>query len=120
MSVKSLPVTETRRTSTCHKVAPAIHSIAPTMQSVRGDAVFECKPKVSEPESSLSQDSAGVFGGEDSIECAVCLNNARTKMFRPCGHMCVCDDCCESLLAMQSPQCPMCRQYVTEAFKVFL
>ncbi|OWA51887.1 hypothetical protein BV898_16348 [Hypsibius exemplaris] len=47
--------------------------------------------------------------------CVVCLVNMKTVAFNPCGHLCVCTDCADH--GFQT--CPVCRENVTNAIKIF-
>jgi hypothetical protein len=55
-----------------------------------------------------------------NMECVICLEGVRSRMFRPCGHVCVCEKCCNSLMTLSTALCPMCRQPVTESQKIYL
>ena len=50
-----------------------------------------------------------------SSECVICLEKAAVVALIPCGHRCVCEGCAPSLRS-----CPMCRQPVREAKRIFL
>jgi len=50
-------------------------------------------------------------------ECIVCLKEAKTHAFVPCGHLCVCHQCVPKL--MSKKHCPLCRQKATQVIKVF-
>jgi hypothetical protein len=45
-----------------------------------------------------------------SSECTVCMDAARCIVFKPCGHVCCCEECADSILGISSPKCPLCRQ----------
>jgi hypothetical protein len=44
-------------------------------------------------------------------ECVVCMVENSTEILVPCGHLCMCKSCCESLLKCRS-NCPICRREV--------
>lgn len=46
--------------------------------------------------------------------CVVCMDAPLEMVLIPCRHMCVCEDCSKQLIS-----CPMCRQTVEDALKVF-
>jgi len=48
------------------------------------------------------------------IECVVCLDNKPDIVFLPCGHVCTCSACCGAL-----KDCPMCRQEITQRFRLY-
>ena len=50
-------------------------------------------------------------------ECVVCMDAARTHLFVPCGHQCVCAACAETLRRGKRP-CPMCRGPIRDVIKV--
>ncbi len=52
---------------------------------------------------------------EDSKLCVVCMDAALQMVLVPCGHVCVCENC-----SKQITFCPMCRQPVQQAIRVFL
>ncbi len=52
---------------------------------------------------------------EDSKLCVVCMDEVLEVVLMPCGHVCACEQCSKQLT-----QCPMCRQPVDRAIRVFL
>ena len=44
-------------------------------------------------------------------ECVICMDQNSTEILVPCGHLCMCKSCCESLLKNRS-NCPICRREV--------
>lgn len=44
-------------------------------------------------------------------ECIVCMDAASTEIIVPCGHLCLCKNCCEQLLRTRL-NCPICRRGV--------
>jgi hypothetical protein len=52
------------------------------------------------------------FVGDDHL-CVVCLENARNIVLIPCGHMVLCDVCCDDIMA-NSNECPMCREKIED------
>jgi len=44
-------------------------------------------------------------------ECVICMDQNSTEILVPCGHLCMCKSCCESLLKSRS-NCPICRREV--------
>ena len=53
-------------------------------------------------------------------ECVVCLDQAKTILLLPCRHMCVCRDCCTSILNVESSVCPLCRNPIDSHIEVFV
>ena len=53
-------------------------------------------------------------------ECAVCLDAPRTHVFLPCMHMCVCQQCAESMMASTTGKdCPLCREPVQDTRQIY-
>ena len=44
-------------------------------------------------------------------ECVVCMDAKSTEIAVPCGHLCMCKDCCAQLLRSRS-NCPICRRQI--------
>ena len=53
---------------------------------------------------------------QESEECVVCLSSKRTHAFVPCGHMCVCNKCADSI---KNRMCPICRMVSKQIIKIF-
>ncbi len=47
--------------------------------------------------------------------CAVCLENERSIVLEPCGHLCLCKECSPRI-----DKCPFCRQTPTRRLPVFV
>ena len=46
----------------------------------------------------------------DSLECIVCMENAKEVMMEPCGHVCICRTCADTMrLPSGRVKCPVCR-----------
>ena len=54
-----------------------------------------------------------------NTDCVVCLNEQRSHIFGPCGHYCVCKECCE-IIMNSSQSCPLCRNGCAMSMRVFL
>lgn len=52
---------------------------------------------------------------DDVLVCAICLENAKTTVFEPCGHICSCHVC-----ALRLNDCPICRQRIQHIGRVYL
>ena len=55
----------------------------------------------------------------ESTLCVVCISNPKTVLLLPCRHMCVCPECCRSMLQVE-PLCPLCRANVETHFELFV
>ena len=59
--------------------------------------------------------------GASAIEgdpCVVCLGRPRELVLLPCGHVCVCADCCQALPAPAT--CPVCRAEVERVVATYV
>jgi hypothetical protein len=61
---------------------------------------------------------AGAPGGGGVGECILCMDADRRVVLRPCGHLCLCQQCADAVLACDR-RCPLCRQEVHEIQVVF-
>jgi hypothetical protein len=52
-------------------------------------------------------------------ECCVCLDEAKSHAFVPCGHLCVCAGCAESIMSSLKKECPSCRGPAAQVVKIF-
>jgi hypothetical protein len=52
-------------------------------------------------------------------ECCVCLDEAKSHAFVPCGHLCVCAGCAESIISSLKKECPSCRCPAAHVMKIF-
>ena len=55
----------------------------------------------------------------ESTLCVVCISNPKTVLLLPGRHMCVCPECCESILQVE-PLCPLCRANVDTHLEIFV
>jgi hypothetical protein len=60
----------------------------------------------------LAQQMGGLDLEEDAHLCVVCMEEPRSIVLVPCGHMALCKDCCEQIMAKDRKECPMCCQAV--------
>ncbi|KAJ1486301.1 hypothetical protein T484DRAFT_1890985 [Baffinella frigidus] len=51
-------------------------------------------------------------------ECAVCMTEAASHAMDPCGHLCVCKICHDTLFEAPSIRCPICRASVTKSIRI--
>lgn len=54
---------------------------------------------------------------EDAEPCAVCLEEPRSALLVPCGHMAMCVECAEKVLHGQRPICVVCRQPIEKILR---
>lgn len=84
-------------------------------QKRKGDRIFKDKMKNFIKE--LSE-----MKGEPSLSendsCLICTEYSKTISFG-CGHKSVCPECALKILSERKPICPMCREDIKQAFRVF-
>ena len=64
-------------------------------------------------------------GANEGIEldCVVCLDERKSHVCMPCGHVCLCGGCAQSVVksrAKGEATCPMCHKKVDDCTRVFL
>lgn len=58
---------------------------------------------------------------EDKDQCVICMSAKRNTVNIPCGHVLQCEECSERLSKSKGrTQCSVCRQNVSNTFKIFL
>ena len=55
----------------------------------------------------------------DEPKCVICLEAKRTHAMLPCGHLCLCSDCCAPYL-QHSGNCPVCRAPGSAVYRIYL
>ena len=55
----------------------------------------------------------------EALLCVVCLGKQKNTLFEPCGHVCCCDECAQTI-RNAGGKCPMCRQAIRGAKKAFV
>ena len=91
--------------------AATIHTVSEQQQNSGGGGGFKKGSEAGgekDEETSLSSEG----------ECVVCMEAAKTHVFVPCGHMCVCAKCAATLMA-HTRLCPACCTAATSAIQVF-
>lgn len=123
------PVVEAQITHACLVSSPLSMESPVTdanqASSSSGDMKYDCKVL----RQKLLVNSAvynvyDIFGveqvtGDDSMQstCVICMSEPRTTLVIPCRHMCLCEDCAETL-KVQSVKCPICRGPVRSLMKI--
>jgi hypothetical protein len=55
-------------------------------------------------------------------ECVICLERPKNALLVPCGHLCLCMPCAQSLTTPKhsaANTCPLCRAVVTNVYQAF-
>ena len=54
---------------------------------------------------------------EDAEPCAVCLEEPRSALLVPCGHMAMCVECADKVLHGSRPICVVCREPIEKILR---
>lgn len=85
-------------------------------------AVVFAPPPPANPHSVLQQFAAmGMdhHAFEDEADtCVVCMEEPRSTVLVPCGHMVLCKDCCQHIIETKQGKCPVCQQDVEYSVEV--
>jgi len=73
----------------------------------------QTSPAYSDLEKNDSAPSAQIPPDDDK-SCVICLENERCVALIPCGHLCLCKNCCGS-----QTKCPVCRTPIREFLRTF-
>lgn len=66
------------------------------------------------------QQSIDDEGGISFCECVVCHDQKADRAVIPCGHLCLCDDCANSIMnSSRSKSCPLCRGQLQSTLKIY-
>ena len=57
---------------------------------------------------------------DDEASCVVCLDEKKEICLVPCGHVCVCSFCANTLFSQAERLCPVCRHVIEAKCKVYL
>lgn len=77
-------------------------------------------PAPADPHRVLKQIAAMGIGHEadEADMCVVCMEEPRSTVLVPCGHMVLCKDCCEHIIETKQGTCPVCNQHVEYSVEV--
>jgi len=110
-----------------HTIRPTPGHRRPT-RSVRKEGVHvraTPSPSMKKNKKPTKESSSPNSGIGDDMTCVVCLDAKKNRLLIPCGHVCMCAECCDTLIARASvpytpcAKCPLCRtdiDGVSEAF----
>ncbi|KAK9907562.1 hypothetical protein WJX75_006020 [Coccomyxa subellipsoidea] len=104
--------------------APPLAGVPPVAAGQQFAAQPPLPPPMKPPTAPAPQ-AAGVHASLGEVyedlahenECCVCLENERTMVFSPCGHLVTCKGCSD-LFWNGSRQCPYCRKTILDIFAV--
>ena len=63
---------------------------------------------LAEASSAAAAAAAAADAQDEAALCVVCMDKPKQWAVVPCYHRCLCEDCCEQILAAPAPKCPMC------------
>lgn len=81
--------------------------------------IFQCDfwgddiPSMQHERVPVAQDE--LTGGDGLQECRICMSNARSCVFVPCGHCCACQVCADKM-----HKCPICKQSIALKQRIYL
>jgi len=67
------------------------------------------------PNTSGGQLQAADASGSEAFLCTVCMEKERAILFLPCGHLCTCVACADSIAA-----CPVCRTAINQRHRAYM
>ncbi|KAJ1647668.1 hypothetical protein LPJ64_000973 [Coemansia asiatica] len=79
----------------------------PTAQAAKGSTTGE----------GVSTSTSG--SGADENLCKICWDAATNVVFTPCGHLCTCLGCTETIMKRERRECPICREFIRDYIRVF-
>ena len=121
------------RVPTCGRSRPSLRQPPPARACAECEVLVEARAqpvkaaaasaeaavqKVEERASTLPRAPGGPAAAVED-ECVVCLERGRDHVLLPCGHLCVCEACALQVQGGPTPVCPLCRQGVQSAVRVF-
>ena len=58
--------------------------------------------------------------GSSRGQCSVCLAEIAEVVIQPCGHVCICRDCADTIMENIDRKCPICRGRIKRIQNVYL
>jgi len=100
----------------------AAHKRAMEQREADRQAAVELQLQQAAREARETIQKAREEGREDVLNCAICNDEEKRIMIRPCGHLCMCRGCYNDLMGkpLADRLCPVCRQNVGGHVNVFL
>ena len=106
--IKSIPKRGIRRKSGGSCASPDKSAASSPVGSPSGPVGSHGEPSSSPPAETLLSE-------QDNEPCAVCLDEPRSALLVPCGHMAMCTECSMRVLRGPRPICVVCRQPIEKA-----
>ncbi|KAJ1850284.1 hypothetical protein LPJ73_003518 [Coemansia sp. RSA 2703] len=63
--------------------------------------------------------TSNISSGPDDNLCKICWDAATNVVFTPCGHLCTCLECTETIMRQERRECPICREFIRDYIRVF-
>jgi len=92
---------------------PMAPPLLPSNTAATASALPACSVVLPSSNVSSSGDATG------NGMCSVCLEGLADTAVVPCGHMCVCFTCMQSIQDSLDAQCPMCRGPITSTIRIY-
>lgn len=94
----------------------ADNEVAADRMSEKGSSVIPLASSSSVGDAK-AEAKGGSFDAESTILCCICMERNKCILLVPCRHLCMCEPCSASGMVVA---CPICRQDIQHAIKVFL
>jgi len=107
------PITSLPRRGLRKKMCGSPSADSPSGLSVESLDIHDISANGSDGSALSSQPAAP----EDLEPCAVCLEEPRSALLVPCGHMAMCTDCADKVLHGTRPICVVCRQPIEKILR---
>jgi hypothetical protein len=66
-----------------------------------------------------SQQTHGQIEQDDENSCVICMESVADWVLLPCGHICMCRACSQTILSSSNKLCPLCRVQVENTIKTY-
>ncbi|XP_050381191.1 E3 ubiquitin-protein ligase SPL2 [Argentina anserina] len=99
-----------------HKLKEWRQQMQQSQEQQESDAAETIAALQFEAEDVEDEEDGDVFDGQ---LCVICLTRRRRSAFIPCGHLVCCHLCCISVERSTSPKCPVCRQEIRTAIRIY-
>jgi len=92
-------------------------SRSPTQQA----KVYRTSSRKLKLETKIPAYESGVISNDNDNICVVCMENVKSTVCIPCGHIIYCIPCLHNIIkSMKIIPCSLCRQPITELIKVYI
>ncbi|KAM5579563.1 E3 ubiquitin-protein ligase SPL2 [Rosa sericea] len=101
----------------CYAGARNWHKFREWRQRRQPQQASDAAGTIADPQIEAEDEEVGEV--PDGQLCVICLMRRRRSAFIPCGHLVCCHLCCISIEQSTSPKCPVCRQEIRTAMRIY-